>query len=183
MQWKLGIWHEASCNVINISNNKLTKDLEALDKETTGQAVQCSMVCLQELIFLSVFNLDLNQNTHEDCSTTPENASFSYTFSVGWKKAHWMLMGFVVWLFCFPPTCTLRRFIMLLDIHFCTSCLLFVTLPVLAPKCPFPIFYHVSSKSMRVLSSAFPCVSVSLQTLKQNFSRVLQSRMQVQGLD
>lgn len=62
-------------------------DLEALDKETTWQAVQCSMVCLQELLFLFVFNLDLNQNTHEDCSTTPENASFSYTFSRRMEKS------------------------------------------------------------------------------------------------
>lgn len=98
MQWKLGTWHELSYNVINTSNNKYAMDLEALDKETTWQAVQCSMVCLQELLFLFVFNLDLNQNTHEDCSTTPENASFSYTFSGGWKKAWWIMLSFVIWL-------------------------------------------------------------------------------------
>lgn len=39
--------HELSYNVINTSNNKHSKDLEALDKEATEQAVQCSMVCLQ----------------------------------------------------------------------------------------------------------------------------------------
>ena len=72
---------------------------------------------------------------------------------------------------------------MLLGIHFRTSLLSFVILPVPVPKYPFPIFYHISNKSINEPSFAFPDVSVSLQTLKQHFSKALQSRMQVQGLD
>jgi len=139
------------------------------------------MVCLQELTFLSVFHLDLNQNTHEDYSTTPENASFSYTFSVGHKKAYWMLWGFVRCLvflqqvlWAVSPCCLASVSVCLLP---------FVILPVLVPKYPFPIFYHISSKSINKPSLALPCASFSLQTLKQHFSRALQSRMQVQGLD
>lgn len=74
-------------------------------------------------------------------------------------------------LFCFPSTGTLRSFIMLLGIHFCTSLLPFVILPVLVSKYPFPIFYHISSKSINEPSFAFLCMSVSLQTLKPHFSR------------
>lgn len=69
---------------------------------------------------------------------------------------------------------------MLLGKHFFTSLLPFT---VLVPKYPFPIFHHISSKSINKPSLGLPYVSVSLQTLKQHFSRALLSKTQVQGLD
>lgn len=160
MQWKLGTSHKPSYNAINTTKKKSTQNLKAPDKATRWQAVQCSTVCLQEWIFLLVFNLDLKENTHEDCSTTPENASFSYTLSGGCKKA----VGFSCLVNLFPLKHTLRSFITLLRIHFCISLLPFIILVVLVPKYSFPVFYHISSKSINKPPFVFPCVPVPLQT-------------------
>lgn len=98
------------------------------------------------------------------------------------EKSLWDTAGFC-WLDSFPPTCTSRRFIMFLGIQFCISLLPFVILPVLIPKHPSPILHHVSSKSTNKASFAFPCGSVSRQPVKQHFSRALQSKTRVHGLD
>lgn len=149
MQWKLGTWHELSYNVINTSNNKYAMDLEALDKETTGKlsSVQWSVY---KNCFSFLFSTWTSTRTHMKTVVPPQRMPVSHTrFQEDGKKLGgycWVLS--FGWLVCFPPSCTLRSFIMLLGICFCTSLLPFVILPVLVPKYPFSIFYHVSSKSI-----------------------------------
>lgn len=97
MQWKWGTQHELSYNVINTSNNKHTKDLETLDKETTWQAVQYSMVCLQELVFIFVSTW-VSTRTHMKTVVPPwKMTGFHTHFQEDGKKLNgccWVLVDF-----------------------------------------------------------------------------------------
>lgn len=133
------------------------------------------MVCLQELIFLFVFNLDLNQNTHEDCQYHPRECQFLTHIFSRIEKSLLDALGFCCLLVLFSSNMYFEEFHHVVGHPFLSFAFRYP--PVLFPKYPFPIFYHVNSKSINKPSSAFPCVSVSLQTLKQHFSRALQSRI------
>lgn len=85
--------------------------------------------------------------------------------------------------FCFglvSPIMYFVEFVILSGTQFCTSHPPFVILPVLLPKYPFPLFCCVSSQLVKEPSFALSNVSVSMQILKQHFSRTLQPRIQVQ---
>lgn len=181
MQWKLGTQHELRYNVTNTSNNKHAKDFEALDKETTLQAVQYSMVCLQELFFLFVSTW-ISTRTHMKTVVPPWRMPVSHThFQEDGKKFSgccWVLASLA------SSNMYFEEFHLIAGHPFLYLSLLpFVILLVLVPKHPFYIFYLISSKSITKPFFALPYVSVSLQPSKQHFSRALQSRMQVQGLD
>lgn len=132
--------------------------------------------------FSFLFSTWISTRTPMKTSTTPENARFSG----GWKEASFFF-------FFFRGERQERLLVGLIfsnkyfkEFHHVAG-QTFLQLSF-AFHCPGSqvsfayIFYYISSKSINKPSLGLPYVSVSLQTLKQQFSRALLSKMQVQAL-